>query len=101
MKKDQALADLESIIDAYYGGDSTGVSSAYERLRRNIHQSPPVPEGWTVVPVEPTREMLLAQIAEPLRELVAGHEAEEEVLCYEREKYRAMLAAAPDPRANH
>ena len=86
--KDQALADLDSIVDAYYGGDSTLVPLAHERLRRNIQQSPPVPEGWTVVPVEPTEEMRKAAT-----NAVGPYLS---YTCWE-----AMLAAAPDPRANH
>ena len=74
---------------------------AYDTVRRFIEQTGAVPEGWQLVPVEPTREMLLAQIAEPLRDLVPGHEAEEEVLGYERETYRSMLAAAPKQEADH
>jgi len=66
-----------------------------------LYAEPPisaaVPEGYALVPTEPTREMLLAQIVEPLRDMVPGHEAEEEVLSYERENYRSMLAAAPKP----
>jgi hypothetical protein len=56
---------------------------------------PALPPGWVAVPVEPTEEMLLARIVEPLRGLVKGHEAEAEVLECERSDYRNMLAAAP------
>ena len=69
-----------------------------ERLRQQVAELEAglvLPEGYALVPMEPTRQMLLAQIAEPLRDLVTGHEAEEEVLGYELEKYHSMLAAAP------
>lgn len=48
--------------------------------------APVVPEGWQLVPVEPTNEMI-----HPLDQFMRPTSA--------REIYRAMLAAAPNPEA--
>lgn len=49
---------------------------------------PSVPEGWKLVPIEPTREMLLA---EPARGYEMSVNRRDEV-------WKAMLAAAPQPK---
>lgn len=57
-----------------------------------------VPEGWRLVPINPTEKMLRAWLGEPVR--TPAHEVDEysEIrdLAY---SYRAMLAAAPLPPA--
>ena len=100
----EALEALDRLMQAASFPEGRQIYQVYTdqaNVRRFIEQAGAVPEGWQLVPVEPTREMLLAQIAEPLRDLVPGHEAEEEVLGYERETYRSMLAAAPKQEADH
>ena len=51
--------------------------------------TPSVPEGWKLVPVEPTREMIDHVIDERLDALVAGKDHTFIDI------YKAMLAAAP------
>lgn len=49
-----------------------------------------IPEGWKLVPLEPTPEMLDA-----LAEYIASNRS-----LYESGLYKAMLAAAPQPPAD-
>ena len=62
-----------------------------ERLRAN--QQPSVPEGWKLVPVQPTVEMMDAGGAATRR--CYQHLNKGEVMC--SYVYRHMLAAAPQP----
>ena len=69
-------------------------------VRTYILNSTSVPKGWQLVPVEPTREMLIA--SEGWREYdVPDHW----VNCNEVRRvygsYRAMLSAAPTPEDSH
>lgn len=50
-----------------------------------------VPDGWKLVPIEPTQEMINHVIDERLEALVAGKEHTFIDI------YKAMLAAAPKP----
>lgn len=50
--------------------------------------APRVPEGWKLVPVEPTNAMVYAQDKLLMRGVTRGSD----------EIYRAMLAAAPEPK---
>ena len=88
-------------LDALYGDAIDGgfqpSEHAFEKrkvLKEYILNSTPVPEGWQLVPVEPTREMMIA--SEGWHEYdVPDHW----VNCNEVRRvygsYRAMLAAAP------
>ena len=53
--------------------------------------TPSVPDGWKLVPIEPTQEMINHVIDERLEALVAGKEHTFIDI------YKAMLAAAPKP----
>ena len=53
--------------------------------------APSVPDGWKLVPIEPTQEMINHVIDERLEALVAGKEHTFIDI------YKAMLAAAPKP----
>lgn len=68
----------------YTGVPETGDAELDEIIRKGNQQSPVVPDGWQLVPVEPTVEMVKA----------ATHSA---VGFGTRAAYQAMLAAAPKP----
>lgn len=89
--KEQAFEALNRVQN----GASDGWQS-FDLVRRFIEQSQPVPEGYALVPVEPTREMLVDG-AKTARDFLweAGP--------YPRSRavYRAMLAAAPKPGADN
>jgi hypothetical protein len=53
------------------------------------------PDGWKLVPVEPTKEMLSAKDVRPL--LVLGHPENSRVQQWRHGVWKAMLAAAPTP----
>ena len=55
--------------------------------------APSVPEGWKLVPIEPTDEMINKVIDERLAALVSGKD--HSML----DIYRAMLAAAPEAKS--
>lgn len=60
---------------------------------------PVAPTGWKLVPVEPTPEMLSAHSLGRSRVMPACAGAEEKANTLVSERYRAMLAAAPQPPA--
>ena len=64
-----------------------------ERIRTCILNSTPVPEGWQLVPVEPTHNMKEAGVDRHWPQPISG---ERMALLY-----RAMLAAAPTPEGSH
>lgn len=57
------------------------ITPIYTRPAPAINLAQPVPEGWQLVPVEPTEEMLSAALKFPAQT---------------RKQYAAMLAAAPE-----
>lgn len=75
-------ADTRAFVFFDVGGDSDCVLA-----KQTLQASVPVPDGWKLVPVEPTEEMLGA-CAPPTNEL-AQYEA--------MRAYAAMLTAAPPP----
>jgi hypothetical protein len=73
----------------HYAGDSR-----VECLRAALASAPQVPQGWKLVPVEPTWDMQMAASSN-YREPRDGHyTARMECAA---DAYRAMLAAAPQP----
>ena len=67
---------------------------------KKILNSTPVPEGWQLVPVEPTQEMLIA--SEGWREYdVPDHWMNCNEVRRVYGSYRAMLSAAPTPEDSH
>jgi hypothetical protein len=58
--------------------------SAFRPVWDAARRAPVVPQGWKLVPVEPTREMKRAGMSERHDDL-------------SRSVYQAMLAAAPQP----
>lgn len=75
----------------------------HQTLRNYILNSTPVPEGWQLVPVEPTEDMLRSA-DESDREYTARqfgpkHPRIEQGGAYDH--YVAMLAAAPKPEDRH
>ena len=56
-------------------------------------QAVPVPDGWALVPVEPTQEMRRAMLPDSILPAYVG--AAEKALATFATHYRAMLAAAP------
>lgn len=74
-----------------YDAQTPGVQKWYEPIRYEV------PEGWQLVPVEPTTEMVEAYFAGKMEAQSCTHQqiARERVA----RDYRAMLAAAPKPEA--
>ena len=62
-----------------------------EAFNAGKQSAPSVPDGWKLVPIEPTQEMTNHVIDERLEALVAGKEHTFIDI------YKAMLAAAPKP----
>lgn len=58
--------------------------------------SPEIPEGWKLVPVEPSPEMVTDGAVESYGPLLAGIVYQERV----RRAWQAMLAAAPQPQSS-
>lgn len=94
MTKEQALKDIERVYGPTEDPDEAW--SAYDRVRSFIEQSQPVPEGFVLVPVEPTDEML-----ESVQKARCCHALFEEFMHLDGDEiltdWRAMLAAAPKP----
>lgn len=78
-----------------YDAQTPGAQKWYEPIRYKV------PEGWQLVPVEPTPEMILAGVAaqaEKLKRYALGgslHPIDHGM----PDAYRALLAAAPKPEA--
>ncbi|EEL9689761.1 DUF550 domain-containing protein [Salmonella enterica] len=67
--------------------------SEYEKIMLQAGNSPVIPDGYTLVPVEPTDEMIAAAMN---CEDVSYNESDDTVFyVHHREIYKAMLAAAP------
>lgn len=69
---------------------------------------PAIPDGWRLVPVEPTPEMLTAAARASMQHLIdcifdprRAHEVGSEEMCKltHAERYRSMIAAAPEYKA--
>ncbi|EJY6445855.1 hypothetical protein OGT34_003841, partial [Salmonella enterica] len=69
--------------------------SEYEKIMLQAGNSPVIPDGYTLVPVEPTDEMIVAAMDS---DDVTYNESDDTVFyVHHREIYKAMLAAAPQP----
>lgn len=69
--------------------------SEYEKIMLQAGNSPVVPDGYALVPVEPTDEMIVAAMDS---DDVSYNESDDTVFyVHHREIYKAMLAAAPKP----
>ena len=95
MTEDTRKAALEAVehLERHASGQTTLSSVSIERCARNIRRelkAPAVPEGWKLVPVEPTEDMLTEGID-------AGRIDEDEVVWI----WNGMLAVAPDPEDDH
>jgi len=94
--KEQALKDIECVYDPTEDPDEAW--AAYERVRAFIEQSQPVPEGFVLVPVEPTEEMMKAADESDREYTMRNFGTRHPVIqggAYDH--YIAMLAAAPKP----
>lgn len=71
-----------------------------ERLQEALAgNSPVIPDGYALVPVEPTDEMIVAAMDS---DDVTYNESDDTVFyVHHREIYKAMLAAAPKPETGH
>ena len=88
----EALEALYALYaDAIDGGFQPSKHALEQRkaLKHYILNSTPVPEGWQLVPVEPTHNMKEAGVDRHWPQPISG---ERMALLY-----RAMLAAAPTP----
>ena len=93
--KSEALEALEEAIRQLDKGDVCDTEHARGLIAKAavyLHQPQPVPEGFVLVPVEPTREMLIDGTK-------AARDFLSEAGQYPRSRavYRAMLATAPNP----
>ena len=98
--KDAIIDDLQSQFDSegiteHDSGDALiRLSDAIAAVEDNFVQSAQsVPDGWKLVPIEPTQEMINRVIDERLDALAAGKDHTFIDI------YKAMLAAAPKPEA--
>ena len=88
------VSDVEPVayVTGVYGGHTTVApidAAQVLRVGMALYTAPPapsVPDGWKLVPVEPTPEMMRSGMNVPFNK-AARHNA----------VYRAMLAAAPTP----
>lgn len=72
--------------------------SEYEKIMLQAGNSPVIPDGYTLVPVEPTDEMIVAAMDS---DDVTYNESDDTVFyVHHCEIYKAMLAAAPQPEAS-
>ncbi|WP_431192706.1 DUF550 domain-containing protein [Salmonella enterica] len=73
--------------------------SEYEKIMLRAGNSPVIPDGYTLVPVEPTDEMIVAAMDS---DNVTYNESDDTVFyVHHCEIYKAMLAAAPQPETNN
>ncbi|MLW03083.1 hypothetical protein EAK82_23505 [Salmonella enterica] len=73
--------------------------SEYEKIMLQAGNSPVIPDGYVLVPVEPTDEMIVAAMDS---DDVTYNESDDTVFyVHHREIYKAMLAAAPQPETNN
>lgn len=69
--------------------------SEYEKIMGQAGNSPVIPDGYALVPVEPTDEMIVAAMDS---DDVTYNESDDTIFyVHHREIYKAMLAAAPQP----
>ncbi|EJA5989133.1 hypothetical protein OD507_005307, partial [Salmonella enterica] len=67
--------------------------SEYEKIMGQAGNSPVIPDGYALVPVEPTDEMIVAAMDS---DDVTYNESDDTIFyVHHREIYKAMLAAAP------
>ncbi|ENX5274423.1 DUF550 domain-containing protein [Salmonella enterica] len=73
--------------------------SEYEKIMLRAGNSPVIPDGYALVPVEPTDEMIVAAMDS---DDVTYNESDDTVFyVHHCEIYKAMLAAAPQPETNN
>lgn len=86
----------QSIDDANkFGGERDSAGAEVERLKADALRAAVAPDSWVLAPLEPTAEMLQAGQDTPVSE--SDEDAPEDY----KAVYRAMLAAAPQPEAQH
>ncbi|WP_233095679.1 DUF551 domain-containing protein [Enterobacter kobei] len=93
---DQWLSQQTGTIDVECGCVMTEVFFHWLRVAYEAGNSPVIPDGWVMVPVEPTAEMISSGIA--------AHYERSQIQIHDRPApgpmecaYVAMLAAAPQP----
>ncbi|HCM1844643.1 TPA: DUF550 domain-containing protein [Salmonella enterica subsp. diarizonae serovar 16:z10:e,n,x,z15] len=73
--------------------------SEYEKIMLRAGNSPVIPDGYALVPVEPTDEMIVAAMDS---DDVTYNESDDTVFyVHHCEIYKAMLTAAPQPETNN
>ena len=102
LKQQQQREAIEALDQRFSSGNNTPVSQSritrqeWEYIRAAIARTP-VPEGWQLVPVEPTDGMMTA--SDGWREYdVPDYWLDCDEVKEIYGTYRAMLAAAPDPK---
>ena len=80
MGSDELIAALEAMLHARLSNEDEIIRQALTRLHAQV------PEGWVVVPAEPTREMVEAGI-------LFGNSPNKAAIIYQN-----MLSAAPTPQ---
>jgi hypothetical protein len=95
---------IESVCDTILNGNGNSISDDESKLRAMIEDALKVPDGWQLVPVEPTYEMLDAAcisqcgyIDTTFKEWAEKHSNGiiERIRNYLSGDYKAMLSAAP------
>lgn len=83
--------DLEHLASMSGGASSFQVANvSFSGWRVPLYTSPTIPEGWRLVPIEPTREMMQAGLSVKAFGREDWHSWDDPLAVY-----RAMLAAAP------
>ena len=83
----------QSFTDREWRAEAATWAAAWKAAKRHGAQpAPSAPDGWKLVPIEPTQEMIDHVIDERLDALVAG---EDHTFI---DIYKAMLAAAPEAK---
>ena len=112
VEQEPVAFDYELLVDArgngHYGSEHRLTychPSVHNSMVKNVRKlydvppSPPVPEGWKLVPIEPTEEMELRG-AEQTSSIDWGDCPDDRPYEMATEIYNAMLAAAPLPEGD-
>ena len=108
---DKQINEIMNLVDALSGAVARetipecrgGYAKARAAIESALRAVPAIPEGWKLVPVEPTPEMVAAYLAENRRYWVATDKVSTPPNKWRtgtpsdatRESYRAMLSASP------
>ncbi|MGC1125697.1 hypothetical protein [Pantoea agglomerans] len=102
-ERDRRIADYKHLVEQHMPRTSDGCDEGWSRViearelqvKLEAAEAKLVPDGWKLVPVEPTKEMLDSQEHEMLP-MVHHDSMRERARMIRRHGWRVMLAAAPE-----